>query len=105
MVREVSFHFEASGNLEEDKPRIESFIKEFSIPYPVLYAGAIGEVKEKLPQIENFGAYPTTVYVVRDGRVASIHAGFASSATGEAHTELQQEVAFLVEHLLAQRNQ
>ena len=38
------------------------------------------------------------------GHVASIHAGFASSATGEAHTELRQEVTALVERLLAETN-
>jgi thiol-disulfide isomerase/thioredoxin len=97
----VALNFEANGNLEEDKPRLETFIKEFSVPYPVLYAGSIGEVKEKLPQIENFGAYPTSIYLGRDGRVASIHAGFASTATGQAHTELQQEVVAIVERLLA----
>jgi thiol-disulfide isomerase/thioredoxin len=100
----VSLNFEANGNLEEDKPRIESFVREFSVPYPVLYAGAIGEVKEKLPQIVNFGAYPTTIYLGRDGRVASIHAGYASSATGEAHNALQQDVIALVENLVTQAN-
>jgi len=101
----VGLNFEANGSLDDDKPRIESFIKEFSVPYPVLDAGAIGEVPNKLPQIQDFGAYPTTIYLGRDGRVVSIHAGFASTATGEAHSELQQEVVALVERLLEQRAQ
>lgn len=99
----VGLSFEASGNLEEDKPRIDSFISEFSVPYPILYAGAIGEVPEKLPQIENFGAYPTTIYLGRDGRVAGIHAGFASAATGEAHTDLERDVTELVQGLLNEK--
>ena len=100
----VGLNFEANGSLDEDKPRIESFIKEYSVPYPVLYAGAIGEVKEKLPQIEDFGAYPTTIYLGRDGRVVSIHAGFASTATGKANAALQRETVALIEYLLAQTN-
>jgi thiol-disulfide isomerase/thioredoxin len=100
----VGLNFEAAGDLAEDKPRIESFVKEFSIPYPILYAGAIPDVKEKLPQIANFGAYPTTIYLGRDGRVASIHAGFASAATGEAHHSLQDEVKELVERLLDEKS-
>jgi thiol-disulfide isomerase/thioredoxin len=96
----VGLNFEASGSLSDDKPRIDSFIREFSVPYAILYAGAIGEVTEKLPQIENFGAYPTTVYLGRDGRVASIHAGFASTATGEAHTDLEHDVTELLQRLL-----
>lgn len=99
----VGLNFEAAGDLAEDKPRIESFVKEFSIPYPILYAGAIPDVRDKLPQIANFGAYPTTLYLGRDGRVASIHAGFASVATGEAHRSLQHEVNELVERLIDEK--
>jgi thiol-disulfide isomerase/thioredoxin len=100
----VGLNFEASGEFADDKPRIESFVKEFSVPYPVLYGGAIPDVKEKLPQIVNFGAYPTTIYLRRDGRVASVHAGFASTATGEAHMALENEVEQLVERLLTEKN-
>jgi thiol-disulfide isomerase/thioredoxin len=101
----VGLNFEASGELADDKPRIQSFVDEFSVPYPVLYAGAIPDVKDKLPQLNNFGAYPTTIFLNRDGRVASVHAGFASAATGEAHTALQQDVAELVERLLSEKSQ
>lgn len=96
----VALNFEATGDPVEDKPRIASFIREFSVPYPILYAGAIQDVQEKLPQISNFGAYPTTIYLGRDGRVARIHAGFASTATGEAHIDLEGEVNELVKRLL-----
>jgi thiol-disulfide isomerase/thioredoxin len=98
----VSLTFEAAGDPAEDKPRVESFIKEFVIPYPVLLAGAIGEVPDKLPQLVRFGAYPTTIFLGRDGRVRSIHAGFASSATGEASAELARETKSSIEHLLAE---
>lgn len=96
----VGLNFEASGDLAEDKSRIQSFIHEFSVPYPILYAGAIPDVKEKLPQLANFDAYPTTIYLGRDGRVATIHAGFASAATGEAHVALQRDVNELIGRLL-----
>jgi len=98
----VSLSFEAAGDPVEDKPRIASFINEFAIPYPVLLAGATGEVPEKLPQLVGFGAYPTTIYLGRDGCVRSIHAGFASSATGEANALLARETRSNIEHLLSE---
>jgi thiol-disulfide isomerase/thioredoxin len=98
----ISLSFEASGDPAEDKPPVETFIKEFAIPYPVLLAGAIGEVPDKLPQLVRFGAYPTTIFLGRDGRVRAIHAGFASSATGEASAELARETKSSIEHLLAE---
>lgn len=97
----VALNFETTGDPAEDQPRIASFIREFSVPYPVLYAGAIPDVKEKLPQIANFGAYPTTIYLDRDGRAVRVHAGFASVATGEAHNALRHEVDELLQRLLA----
>jgi thiol-disulfide isomerase/thioredoxin len=100
----VGLNFEASGELSDDKPNVEAFVKEFSVPYPILYAGAIPDVKEKLPQLVNFGAYPTTVFLGRDGRVASVHAGFASAATGEAHENLAREVNDLIKTLLSGNN-
>jgi thiol-disulfide isomerase/thioredoxin len=99
----VGLNFEASGDLAEDKPRIESFVNEFSVPYPILYAGAIPDVKDKLPQIVNFGAYPTTIYLNREGRVANVHTGFASAATGDVHTALEYDVEQLVERLLSEK--
>src|SRR2546429_124010 len=98
----VSLSFEVAGDPVEDQPRIASFIKEFAIPYPVLLAGVTGEVSEKLPQLVGFGAYPTTIYLGRDGRVRSIHAGFASSATGEANALLARETRSNIDHLLSE---
>jgi len=98
----VSLSFEADGDPVKDKPRIASFINEFAIPYPVLLAGAIGEVPDKLPQLVGFGAYPTTLFLGRDGRVRTIHAGFASSATGEASSALARETRANIERLLAE---
>jgi thiol-disulfide isomerase/thioredoxin len=98
----VSLSFEAAGDPAEDNPRIASFVQEFAIPYPVLLAGAIGEVPNKLPQLVGFGAYPTTLFLGRDGRVRTIHAGFASSATGEASAALARETQSTIERLLGE---
>jgi thiol-disulfide isomerase/thioredoxin len=99
----VGLNFEASGDPVEDKPRVVSFVKEFGVTYPMLLAGAIDDVQTKLPQLVNFGAYPTSIYLGRDGRVASVHAGFASAATGEEHVRLEAEVRKFIEQLLAQK--
>jgi len=98
----VSLNFEAAGDPAEDKPRVEYFVKEFGVPYTVLLAGAIGEVPDKLPQLVRFAGYPTAIFLGRDGRVRAVHSGFASSATGEASTQLAGETRSTVERLLAE---
>ena len=68
-------------------PRIRTFIKRHDVKYPMLLAGTTNPspttktINEALPEIVNFGAYPTAIYLGRDGRVRSVHAGFASPAT------------------------
>ena len=104
----VGLMFENDPDPKLSKPRIQSFVKRYSVQYPMLLAGTTNPspttktINQALPQIVNFGAYPTTIFLGRDGRVRSMHAGFASPATGAEHTRLKQEIRELVERLLAE---
>ena len=70
----------------------------------MLLAGTTEEGQAKLPQTVNLTAWPTSFFLGRDGRVRSVHAGFAGKATGDFHRELQEEVTKLVERLLAENS-
>jgi peroxiredoxin len=94
--------FENDANLDVSRPRMLSFIRRYKIQFPMVLMGDTGMIKDKLPQIVNFGAYPTTFYIGRDGLVRSVHAGFASEATGEEHVRLEREITTLVQNLLAE---
>lgn len=102
----VGLMFENDPDPKVYRPRVQSFIKRYNIQYPMLYAGTTSPtpqsktIAEALPQLVNFGAYPTSIYLGRDGRVRSVHAGFASPATGEEHVRLKKEIRELVERLL-----
>jgi hypothetical protein len=60
------------------------------------------ELAAKIPQAERLNAWPTTFFIGRDGRVRTIHTGFAAPASGAFHTQLRQEFAGTVERLLAE---
>ena len=104
----VGVMFENDPDPKVARPRVQSFIKRYGIQYPMLIAGTTTAsptsktIAEALPQIVNFGAYPTSIYLGRDGRVRSVHAGFASPATGEEHVRLKKELRELTERLLAE---
>ena len=98
----VGLSFENDADPAAAHPRMQSFIRRYNIRYPMLLAGDTSEVNAKLPQIVNFGAFPTSIYLGRDGRVRSVHAGFASAATGEEHVRLKAEITELIERLLAE---
>jgi thiol-disulfide isomerase/thioredoxin len=104
----VGLMFENDPNPLVHRPRVRSFMKRYNIQYPMLIAGTMtGDttIAQRLPQIVNFGAYPTSIYLGRDGKVRSVHAGFASPATGEEHTRLKTELRELTERLLAENAQ
>lgn len=98
----VGLMFENDPDPVVYRPRLQSFIKRYNVQYPMLIPGTTQMINEKLPQLVNFGAYPTSIYLGRDGKVRSVHAGFASPATGEEHTRLKQELRELTERLLAE---
>jgi thiol-disulfide isomerase/thioredoxin len=98
----IAFAFEEADQLK-DPVRLKAFMKNFGIEYPVVLAGIPDELAEKVPQAENLNAFPTTIFVGRDGRIKSIHAGFASKATGDIYAKGKEEITAIVEGLLAQK--
>ena len=97
----VSLSFEEADELNEPN-RVRAFIKRYGIEYPTLLAGETTELSAKLPQAVNLRTFPATFFLGRDGRVRSVHAGFAGAAMGDYHRRLKEETTSLVERLLAE---
>ena len=85
-----------------DPARLRAFIKKYGIEYPYLIAGEPSELQAKLPQAENLNSWPTTFFLGRDGKVRTIHAGFAAPASGPFSVALRKEITERVEHLLSE---
>lgn len=103
----ISLNYEYTGDVERDIEQMKIFIKRHSVQYPVLLAGTTdeGEIERTLPQLVNFGGYPSTIFVGRDGLVKRIHTGFEGPATGERHVRLKQELDELVRSLLIKNDE
>jgi thiol-disulfide isomerase/thioredoxin len=101
----VGLNFELDADLRLARPHVQSFIKRYAIPFLMLVPGTPDDVPAKLPQLVNFGVYPTTIYVGRNGRVRSVQAGFASVATGEEHDRRANDERNLIARLLAEKPQ
>ncbi len=97
----VTLSFEEADQLK-DPVRLRAFVKQYGIHHTVLIGGEPSEVHARLPQAVNLNTWPATFFVGRDGRVRSVHAGFASRASGEAHTRLKEDVMRTVEDLLGE---
>jgi thiol-disulfide isomerase/thioredoxin len=97
----VALSFEEADQLK-DPIRLRAFIKEYGIKYTVLLGGETETAKDKLPQAVNWNAWPTTLFVGRDGLVRGVHAGFPSPGSGELYRQEKESFVTKVEKLLAE---
>ncbi len=101
----VGLAFEVTGDSGIDGRQVRRYRDKFGIQFPLLLAG-INDTElaaEALPQLEGFTAFPTTIFLGRDGRVRRIHAGFYGPATGEQHAQLVQQFERKIEELLREQ--
>ncbi len=90
---------EQQGGLQ----RARAFVKQYGVKYSYLLAGAPAEMWEKVPQLNHLDTWPATIFVGRDGKIDAVHSGFASPASGEFHTRLEEEFTTRIERLLAEK--
>ena len=62
----------------------------------------VEETAATLPQLKGFSAYPTTLFLGKDGRIRSVYAGFRGPATGAQHVRQLADYREIIERLLAE---
>jgi len=94
--------YEVTGDTTSDNPQIRRFRDKFQIPWILLHAGAsvVEETAASLPQLHGFTAYPTTLFLGKDGRIREVYAGFRGPATGAQHTKQIADYREMIERLL-----
>ena len=100
----AAFCFEDAADGPEHN-QLRAFMRKFGMKYPALLAGdpATKDIlKTAVPQIENLSAYPSSIYIGRDGRVRMVHTGFPGPGSGEELARVKQEIRELVERMLAE---
>ncbi|MGH7702098.1 MAG: peroxiredoxin family protein [Gemmatimonadales bacterium] len=104
-VEIVGLAYEVSADTAVNGALVRRYRDKFGIPFPLLLAGISDPeaVAASLPQLSGFTAFPTTIFLGRDGRVRRVHAGFYGPATGKQHDRLVAEFRAEVESLLGER--
>lgn len=99
----VGLAYEVTGDTAVDGALVRRFRDKFGIPFPLLLAGISDAAAPTLPQLAGAIAFPTTIFVGRDGRARRVHAGFYGPALGEQYDRLVREFEEVVERLVAER--
>lgn len=93
----VGLSFELTGDFNLARKNLLLYEERYGITFPVLYSGSLdnANVEARIrSKMNNFFAYPTTLFVDRNGVVQQIHEGFMGPGTGD---EYQHEVQFYYE--------
>jgi peroxiredoxin len=100
----VSLMFEHFGDFPHAAEAAQRFRQHYGIEYTTLIAGISDkdEAAKKLPMLQSFVAFPTTIFIDRKGHVRKIHTGFSGPATGELYLEFVSEVKSTLDQLLAE---
>lgn len=98
----VGLAYEFTGDVARDRRQVARFAERYGIHYPLLLAGVSDKAQaaETLPDLDRVVAYPTTVFIGRDGTVRRVHSGFAGPGTGAHHDILVTEFENTIEGLL-----
>ena len=98
----VGIFYELTSDIGKIQSRIKRFKDEYDLPFPFLYSLTMNkeDVVKEIPDFKNFLAWPTVVFIGRNGKVAAIHTGIDGPATGKYYDELVRNFRQKIEGLL-----
>jgi thiol-disulfide isomerase/thioredoxin len=100
----IGLAYEFTGNASRDREMLQRFADHYGITYPLLLAGVSDKKKASatLPDLTRVIAYPTSLFIGRDGKVKKIYSGFAGPGTGKHFEALRTEMESVIESMLAE---
>lgn len=102
-VEFIGLAYELSTDFDESKTALQPFLNRFRIQYPVLITGvSVSDTlrtEKTLPQLEKIKAFPTTIFLDKQGNIRKIHTGFDGPATGVHYQQYKNEFEEIIKQL------
>jgi thiol-disulfide isomerase/thioredoxin len=104
-VEILGLAYERKDDFEYAKTRIQKMDEKLHVPYDFVVAGTLDkdEASKTLPALNKILAFPTTIFVGKDGKVKHIHTGFEGPGTGVYYERFQERFNQIVNELLAEK--
>ena len=106
-VEIIGLAYERSTDFERSKHGLETFKNRFHVTYPMLITGVtVGDpdkAAKTLPELDAINAFPSTLFLDKQGRIRRITAGFSGPGTGEHYADFQKDFNDYITSLLEEK--
>lgn len=101
-VEVLGLAFERKPDFTYASERVKKMKAKWGVNYDFVIAGVDDKLKaaEALPALNKIIAFPTTIFIGKDGKVKHIHTGFEGPGTGIYHERWKQRFNEIVNELL-----
>ncbi|MBN9382724.1 MAG: TlpA family protein disulfide reductase [Chitinophagaceae bacterium] len=103
-VEAIAIGFEQKDDLEYAKYTLGKLRDKYNITYDILFGGLADKklVSEKIPALNKFIAYPTTIIIDRKGEVREIYTGYTGTVTGKYYENYVSKFNKVLDELIAE---
>jgi len=104
-VEIIGLAYEQKDDFEYASNRVQKMIDKLNVTYDFVIAGTNDKDKasETLPMLNQIIAFPTTIFIGKDGKVKKIHAGFTGPGTGIYYEQFKEDFNQTINELLAEK--
>jgi thiol-disulfide isomerase/thioredoxin len=103
-VEIIGLAYESKDDFNYASSRIKKMKNKLSVDYDFVIAGTSDKDKaaQTLPMLNTIIAFPTTIFIGKDGKVKKIHTGFSGPGTGAYYDHFIEHFNETVNELLAE---
>lgn len=105
-VEIIGLAYERKPDFAYASERVKKMKAKFGVNYEYLIAGVNDNAKaaETLPMLNKVVAFPTTIFIGKDGKVKHIHTGFDGPGTGIYYDQFKERFNNIVNELLNEQS-
>lgn len=104
-VEIIGLAYERKDDFAYASSRVKKMIEKWGVEYDIAIAGTDNKeaASKTLPMLNAILAFPTTIFIGKDGQVKKIHTGFSGPGTGVYYEQHIQHFNETVNELLAEK--